>query len=160
MAIRRTRRGFLADVGSGVLVASVGLTLANELGLAPRALAADATGDGADKPNALTFGDLEPLVCHMQETSIDRLLPSLVEKLNGGTDLRTMLGAAALANARTFGGEDYIGFHTLMAMMPALHMSGEMPEAQRALPAFKVMYRNTNRIQEHAGRTGEVLQPV
>jgi hypothetical protein len=141
-------------------VASVGLSLANELGLAPKALAADATDDGPDQSGALAFGDLEPLVCHMQETPIARLLPSLVEKLNAGTEIRTLLAAAALANARTFGGEDYVGFHTLMAMMPALHMSGEMPDAQRALPAFKVLYRNTNRIQEHGGRKGEVLQPI
>lgn len=160
MAIRRTRRGFLADVGSGVLVASVGMGLATELGLAPRALADDATGGGPDTPGSLTFGELEPLVCMMQETPIGRLLPTLTEKLSGGTEVRTLLAAAALANARTFGGEDYVGFHTLMAMMPALHMSAEMPEAQRALPVFKVLYRNTNRIQEHGGRAGEVLQPV
>ena len=160
MAIRRTRRGFLADVGSGVLVASVGVGLATELGLAPAALADDARGDGPAPPPALSFGEMEPLVCLMQETPIDRLLPVLTERLNAGTEVRTLLAAAALANARTFGGEDYIGFHTLMAMMPALHMSAEMPAAQRALPAFKVLYRNTSRIQAHGGRAGEVLRPV
>lgn len=160
MAIRRTRRGFLADVGSGVLVASVGMGLATELGLAPKALADDAKGDGPAAPPALSFGEMEPLVCLMQETPINRLLPTLAEKLNGGADLRTLLAAGALANARTFGGEDYVGFHTLMAMMPAHHMAAEMPDAQRALPVFKILYRNTNRIQEHGGRTGEVLQPV
>ncbi|MDB5329041.1 MAG: hypothetical protein JWP03_192 [Phycisphaerales bacterium] len=154
MTTIRTRRQFLGDVGKGVLVASVGAGMAAELGLASPA------AGGSDAPEALAFGDLEPLVCLMQETPVDRLLPVLVEKLKSGTDLRRLLAAAALANARTFGGEDYVGFHTMMALAPAYHMSTELPEAQRPLPVFKVLYRNTNRIQEHGGRKGEVLHPV
>src|SRR2546421_5916940 len=96
----------------------------------------------------------------MQERPVARLLPLLVEQLNAGVELNRLLSAAALANARTFGGEDYVGFHTMMALAPAWHMSTELPEAQRALPVFKVLYRNTNRIQEHGGRNGEVLHPV
>src|SRR5207248_8258906 len=95
-----------------------------------------------------------------QETPVNRLLPILAERLEGGTELRDLVAAAALANARTFGGEDYVGFHTMMAMAPAYHMSGELPAARRALPIFKVLYRNTNRIQERGGRRNEVLRPV
>src|SRR5204863_6786841 len=40
-------------------------------------------------------------------------------------DLRQLVAAAALANARTFGGEDYVGFHTMMALAPSLHRSEE-----------------------------------
>lgn len=153
MSAPLTRRQFLSDVGCGVLVASLGPTLAADL-----ALGGDALAGGA--PAKLTFGDMEPLVCLMQETPVNRLLPSLVEKLKSGTELKQLVAAAALANARTFGGEDYVGFHTLMALSPAYHMSTEMPEATRALPVFKVLYRNTNRIQEAGGRQHEVLQPV
>src|SRR4029453_9547464 len=96
----------------------------------------------------------------MQETPVDRLLPAVAEKLNAGTDLRRLVAAAALANARTFGGEDYVGFHTMMAIAPAYRMSLEMPDQQRALPVMKVLYRNTNRIQERGGRKNEVLHPV
>jgi hypothetical protein len=103
---------------------------------------------------------LEPLVVLMQETPVTRLLPVLTEKLQSGVELRTLVAAAALANARTFGGEDYVGFHTLMAIAPAWHMSRELPSAQAALPVFKVLYRNTNRIAEHGGRASEVLHPV
>jgi hypothetical protein len=39
-------------------------------------------------------------------------------------------------------------------------MSRSMPEKERALPVFKVLYRNTNRIQEHGGRESEVLHPI
>jgi hypothetical protein len=41
-----------------------------------------------------------------------------------------------------------------------LHMSAEMPAAQQALPVFKVLYRNSNRIQERGGRSAEVLKKV
>ncbi|MDG3006365.1 hypothetical protein [Paludisphaera mucosa] len=153
MSTRRTRREFLGRVGGGMLVASVGLGTAVDMGLTS-ARGEDA-GDGR-----ITFGDLEPLVGLMQDTSIDRILPALVEKLNAGTDLKQLVAAAALANARTFGGEDYIGFHTLMALAPAYHMARELPEDRRALPVLKVLYRNTNRIQEHGGRASEVLHAV
>jgi hypothetical protein len=96
----------------------------------------------------------------MQETPVNRLLPALSEQLRAGTELRRLTAAAALANARTFGGEDYVGFHTMMALAPALHMSSELPTALQPLPIFKVLYRNTNRIQEHGGRSGEVLHRV
>ena len=147
-----TRREFLSAVGQGMLVASVGASLASELGLGV-AYADEAVG-------SLSFGSLEPLVVLMQETPVERLLPTLVERLNQGTDLRTLVAAAALANARTFGGEDYVGFHTMMALAPAFHMSRELPDERKALPVLKVLYRNTNRIHEHGGRSSEVLKPV
>ncbi len=148
----KSRREFLADVGRGMLVATVGGGLASELGLAPTF--------AADVPDTLDFGALEPLVRLMQETPASRILPTLVAQLKSGADLRRLVAAAALANARTFGGEDYIGFHTMMALSPALHMAGELPEAQAALPVFKVLYRNTSRIEAHGGRKDEVLHPV
>jgi hypothetical protein len=147
-----SRREFLADVGRGMVVASVGYGVAAELGLSQ--------GFAADAPDALEFGTLEPLVCFMQETPVTKLLPALTEKLSSGTDLRRLTAAAALANARTFGGEDYVGFHTMMALAPALHMALELPEKLQPLPVFKVLYRNTNRIQERGGRKDEVLRDV
>ena len=39
-----------------------------------------------------------------------------------------------LANARTFGGEDYVGFHTEMALGPAYRMALETSGPRRALP--------------------------
>ena len=148
----RTRREFLSDIGRGMIVATVGSGLAHQLSLAP-AFAADAS-------DALEFGSLEPLVRFMQETPASKLIAGLAEKLNSGSDLRHLVAAAALANARTFGGEDYVGFHTMMALAPALHMSRELPANLQPLPVFKVLYRNTNRIQEKGGRKDEVLHPV
>ncbi len=146
----RTRREFLTDVGRGMLVATVGYNVAHELGMASVV---------GDEP-ALSFGSLEPLVCLMQETPVRQLLPELVSQLKSGVALKTLVAAAALANARSFGGEDYVGFHTMMALAPAFHMAQELPRELQPLPVFKVLYRNTNRIQEHGGRKAEVLHPV
>lgn len=148
----RNRREFLADVGRGMLVASVGSAVTTEMGLAS-ARAFEAT-------SRLTFGALEPLVTLMQETPPEKLLPRLAERYRNGTDLQTLVTAGALANARSFGGEDYIGFHTFMALAPAYEMSKELPEALRPLPVFKVLFRNAARIQAFGGVQNEVLHPV
>jgi hypothetical protein len=148
----RTRREFLANVGRGALAAGVGFATAGDLGLASARI--------EDGPDPLSFGPLESLACLMQETPIAQLLPVLVEKLKSGTELKQMVAAAALANARTFGGEDYVGFHTMMALSPAWRMACELPTAQQPLAVFKVLYRNTARIQEYGGRKNEVLRTV
>jgi hypothetical protein len=148
----KSRREFLAEVGRGMVVATVGYGIAADLGLS--------RGFAEEAPEALNFGALESLVCFMQETPVARLVPQLTEKLKAGADLRQLTAAAALANARTFGGEDYVGFHTMMALAPALHMASELPQGLQPLPVFKVLYRNTNRIQEKGGRKDEVLHVV
>jgi hypothetical protein len=147
----RSRRQFLGDVGKGMLIAAIGPTLACDLGLAKEQ---DAAGE------ALSFGGMEELVCLLQETPIGKLNALLVEKIRGGTDLKTLTAAGALANARSFGGEDYVGFHTMMALGPAYRMSQALPEALQPLPVMKVLYRNTTRIQEHGGRKAEVLHAI
>jgi hypothetical protein len=147
-----TRREFLTDVGRGVLIASLGPALVADLGLG--------RADAADAPDTLNFGKLEPLVALMQETPADKLQPQLIGKLRDGTSLDQLLAAGALANARTFGGQDYVGFHTMMALAPSFHMSREMPEKSRPLPVLKVLHRNSRRIQEYGGRKNEVLKTV
>jgi hypothetical protein len=154
MKTLHNRREFLNTVGKGVLVTALGPTLAIELGLTNRSI--------ADEPSSrpLQFGDMESLVCFMQETPINKLQPALLAKHKEGVALDRLIAAAALANARTFGGHDYVGFHTIMALAPALKMARTMPAAQAALPVFKVLYRNTNRIQEFGGRGKEVLHEI
>ncbi|WP_395752978.1 hypothetical protein [Prosthecobacter sp.] len=148
----QSRRAFLADVSKGTLLATIGPALAAEFGIS--------SASAAEPSAVLNFGDMEALVCFMQETPVSKLQPALAAKLREGVPLKKLVAAGVLANARTFGGEDYIGFHTLMALGPALKMSGSMPERQQALPVFKVLYRNTNRMQENGGRREEVLHPV
>ena len=150
---RYRRREFLANVGRGMLVASLGPVLSGDLELTSRAFAEEES-----KP--LTFGALEPLASLMAETPIERLLPMLVDRLRSGIELRQLVSAAALANARAFGGQDYEGYHAFMALAPALQMAAEMPEDRRALPVLKVLYRNTNHIRQLGGRNHETLHRV
>lgn len=134
------RRQFLSRIGGGMFAATIGSSLAFDLGF-PVACALDGTTE-------LTFGRLEPLVDLLQSTPLDKLLPAVVAQSRGGTSLRDLVAAAALANGRAFGGEDYIGFHTLMALRPALAMAEDMPTDAALLPILKVLYRNSARIQE------------
>jgi hypothetical protein len=150
--VPNTRREFLADVGRGMLVASLGSALAADLGLAPLSAA-----DGND---VLDFGKLEPLAALLQDTPTNKLMSVLVDKIKTGTDLKTLVAAGALSNAREFGGKHYEGYHTFMALAPAYEMSKELPEAQKALPVLKVLYRNATHIQAKGGRKNEVLRPV
>lgn len=136
-----------------MLVAGVGWGAALDMGLVAKAF-----GDDAETP--LSFGEHEALVALMQETAPDKLQPILAEKLNAGLSLQSLLTAGVLANARSFGGEDYIGFHTLMALGPAYYMSQKLPSERRALPVLKVLYRNASRIQDTGGHAKETLHSV
>ncbi|MBX7168654.1 MAG: hypothetical protein K1X74_20125 [Pirellulales bacterium] len=147
------RRVFLSEVGQSVFAATLGYTAAVELGLTT-AVADDSA------PLRLSFGPREPLIQLLQETPPDRLLPLLVEKLRAGVELRELVAAGALANARSFGGEDYVGFHTFMALAPAWQMAAELPANEAALPVLKVLYRNTARIHERGDAGLEVLGPL
>ena len=152
----RTRREFLGNVGRGMLVASVGYNLAVDMGLAP-AWAADAKATEGQDLDQLSFGELEPLVTLLQETPPATILPILVEKIQSGLELKTLISAGALANARGLGGQNYVGYHTMMAMGPAYMMSQELPQERAALPVLKVLYRNAGLM---SGRAKEVLHPV
>jgi hypothetical protein len=152
------RRAFVKEVGAGMLLAGLlpagfsGLApgLRSRLGFSPRLQDAD---------DRLDCGRLEPLVRLMQDTPADKIIAVCVEKLRSGTTLEDLTGAAALANARTFGGEDYTGYHCEMALMPAYYMAAQMPDRKlAALPVLKVIQRSSSRIQEHGGRDRDVLR--
>lgn len=148
-----SRRSFLRRVGGGMLLAGLGTQCVNDLGL--KVLSA---ADAAEaEPRKLDFGALEPLVQLMQDTDPDALTKILAERIRQGTDLKTLTAAGALANARTFGGQDYIGFHTFMALSPAYQMAMQLPSEQQALPVLKVLHRNSTRMQALGGRAHEVL---
>lgn len=149
----RTRREFLAQVGRGSLIAAIGLGTAVDLGLAS-ARAAE------EEDRRLRFGKLESLVEMLQTSDGDAMLPRAIDKLKSGTSLQELVGAAALANARTFGGQDYIGMHTMMALAPCYQMSKRLAAEQAALPVLKVLHRNSRRISEVGGVDAEVLQAV
>ena len=68
-----SRRLFHQRVGEGMLSATIGATLAREIGLVSNASGAEALND------SLSFGDLEPLVGLMEHTPADKLLPVVVK---------------------------------------------------------------------------------
>jgi hypothetical protein len=148
------RRRFLIGVSSSLLLA----------GIAPSARAGRARSVFEawleDDAQPLDFGAMEPLVRVMQETEPDKLLPELHKRVKSGTKLETLVAAAALANARTFAGEDYEGFHAFMAMLPTLAMASCMSSKEAPLPVFKVLHRNTSRIAACGGRAQEKLRVV
>jgi hypothetical protein len=150
---RRTRRELLADVGKGMFLATLGAGVARDLGLS--------AAWAGDEPGRLAFGNLEPLVAFMQETPPDRLLAGAIEKIKAGTSLKTLVAAAALANARAFGGEDYVGYHVLMALPPAFHMAAEERDgAGKPLAVLKVLFRNSSRLVEAGKDRADTLTPV
>lgn len=150
--LTRTRRELFSDVGRGMIAAGIGPALASDLGFG--------TAWAAEDAGRLTFGDLDPLVNFLQETPPDKLIPKAAEKIKNGTALKQLVAAAALTNARAFGGEDYVGFHTLMALAPAFLMAEQEPDAaKKPLAVLKVLHRNASRLHEF-GNTKETLKPV
>ena len=148
-----TRRDFLNSVGRGMLVAGLGASLATDLGFNP--------AFAEQGPEALTFGEYDPLIDLMQSTPAEKLQPILIDKLTRGeTSVRQLMAAGALANAETFGGEDYVGFHTAMAMLPALQMCQQLPSERQPLPILKVIYRNSQQIQLYGGASKKTLREM
>ena len=152
------RRRFLADVGQSMLLASVGSAVALVLGLSTSLANEIIVGNSTS--TRVTFGELEPLVCLMQETLPDKLLPLLAQQIQTGTSLKRLVTAGALANVRAFAGQDYTGYHTFMALIPALQMASELPTEQQALPVMKVLYRNSSRIHEQSVHHKDALHDV
>ncbi len=147
-----SRRRFMHTVGSGMLVAGLGGNLAIELGVASQVDLRPSTAAAHD--------DLAAWVGRMQEMNPDKLQIKMAEEISAGSvSLRELIAAAALANAETFGGQDYVGYHAEMALIPALEMANELPDRRKPLPVLKVLYRNSSRIQQF-GPHRRTLKPV
>jgi len=147
------RRAFLSDVGRGMLAAGLGGSLANDLGFS--------TAFAEQGSDSIPLGEYTALVELMRNTPAAKLQPLLAAKiLKGETDLKQLIAAGALANAVTFGGCDYVGFHTAMAMLPALEMSRQLATNRQLLPVLKVLYRNAQQIQNVGGASQTTLQAL
>src|SRR5262249_41220939 len=131
------RREFLQEVGGGMLAVLVGSGLAAELGLA----AGDNQEGKANTPTGLAR-----LSSIIQQTPTKELLPALHTELKNGVPLKELIAAGALANARAFGGQDYNGYHSFMALCPSYAMAMALPEKERPLPILKVLYRTRTHI--------------
>lgn len=144
------RRRFLSQVGRGMLAAGLGGAMARDFGFAAES-AADAR---------IRFDGHDRLVDLLQSTAVDKFLPVVVEQIRQGTSLKDLVAAASLANARAFGGEDYVGFHTFMAFTPALRMAEQLPSTHQALPVLKVLYRQAARLEEADQHDDDTLRPI
>jgi hypothetical protein len=150
---RTHRRAFLSDVGRGMLAAGLGTALANDLGFSTTF-----ANEGSD---VIPLGEYESLVELMRSTPAEKLQPLLAQMVvKGEVDLKKLIGAGALANAVTFGGCDYVGFHTAMAMLPALTMSKMLTDRRQPLPVLKVLYRNSQQIQSVGGASKATLEAI
>src|SRR5688500_1391153 len=148
-----SRRGFMVDVGRGMLVAGLGASVAGDLGFS--------TAYAAQGKESVHLGEYESLVRLLQSTPPEKLQELLVGKLNRGeADLKTLISAGALANAETFGGQDYVGFHTAMAMLPSLQMADQLSSERQPLPVLKVLYRNSQQIQAYGGASKKTLREM
>jgi hypothetical protein len=117
-----------------MLAVLVGSNLAAELGLA-------AEDNKDDKP--ATPARIARLSQMIQQTPTKDLLPALHKQMDDGASLKDLIAAGALANARAFGGQDYNGYHSFMALCPSYAMAMALPEKERALPILKVLYRTS-----------------
>lgn len=148
-----TRREFLSDVGRGMLAAGLGATLANDLGFS--------TAFAEQGAESIPLGPYAELVELMRNTPAEKLQPLLARKiLKGEVELKNLVAAGTLANAVTFGGCDYVGFHTAMAMLPALEMSRLLTSGREPLPVLKVLYRNSQQIQNVGGASHTELAAI
>src|SRR5262245_13635419 len=146
------RREFLADVGRGMLIASLGPALTLDMGLVQHL---------ADEPTQrLSFGAIEPLVALIEETPDDRILPVLVDRLRMGITLRELVAAGALASARTQANGEYNGMHAFLALAPSYAMALQSPEGREALPVLKVVARNAGCIHDPRNRDRARLQRI
>ncbi|HVS19429.1 MAG TPA: hypothetical protein VMT18_12565 [Planctomycetota bacterium] len=137
------RRAFLGGLGGVFAFGLGGLAEGRTRWLLPSRL-------GESQP--LDLGRFEALAALLQESEPDALQAALIERLRAGLALEDLVAATALANARSFGGHDYDGYHVFMALMPAYAMSRELRGEQRWLPVLKVVHRNARRIQATGGR--------
>jgi hypothetical protein len=142
-----------------MLAVLVGSSLAAELGLA-------AEDDKEGSPKTPT--GLARLSHLIQQTPTKDLLPALHAELKNGASLKELIAAGALANARAFGGQDYNGYHSFMALCPSYAMGMALPEKERPLPILKVLYRTSTHIhgarcasEDHLARVEPVtLDPM
>jgi len=148
-----SRREFLSDISRGMLAAGLGTTLAGDLGFS--------TAFAEQGSESIPLGEYAGLVDLMRSTPAEKLQPLLAARvLKGETDLKKLIGAGALANAVTFGGCDYVGFHTAMAMLPSLEMSRQLDGGRQPLPVLKVLYRNAQQIQSVGGASRTELEAI
>jgi len=140
--IGSSRREFLADVGSGMLIDG-GVGVAGNLGISP----------------SFATADFARSVGQMQDTASDELQPKLIKNVRAGdVSPKQLVATGTLANAEAFGGQDYVGLPMAVALLSAL--SKQLPIDRQTLPVLKVRYRNSGQVQALRGAKARTLAPI
>jgi hypothetical protein len=146
------RRQFLRRIGGSVSSIAVGAALGESLGFAEEL--------GPLALERLRFGRLDPWVDLLQATPAEELLPKLVQGLRTGVPLADLVAAGALANARAYGGTNYNGYHTLMALVPSLEMAAQVPAPYGPVSVLKVLHRNARFLHDSGRDHEDALAPL
>ncbi len=127
------RRQFLAQATIGGAIASLGdLSFISRLG---RVSAAEATLD----PKVVRLSpEIEPLVTLLEETSRDRVIEVVAERVRGGLSYQELLAALMLAGVRNVEPRPSVGFkfHAVLVVNSAHIASLASPDEHRWLPIF------------------------
>src|SRR4029077_14016491 len=90
----------------------------------------------------------------------EELLPKLVQGLRTGVPLADLAAAGALANARAYGGTNYNGYHTLMALVPSLEMAAQLPAPLGPVSVLKVLHRHARFLHDSGRDAEDALAPL
>ncbi|WP_035615478.1 hypothetical protein [Haloferula sp. BvORR071] len=126
-----TRRGFLTTATQGTLLGAGGLEFLSRL---PMVSAQEAKVD----PTMVRFlPEIEPLVRLLEDTSRERLLEEVGQKIRGGTTHREILAALLLAGIRNIQPRPVgFKFHAVLVVNSANLASQNSPSGDRWLPLF------------------------
>jgi hypothetical protein len=130
MAVRENRRGFLwqSALGAGALLQSAGWG---------RWLRPVSAAEASLPLHAVQFTpDIEPLVRLIEETSRERLMEAVAERIGAGTSYQEVLTALFLAGVRNVQPRPSVGFkfHAVLVVNSAHLASLASPDADRWLP--------------------------
>jgi len=151
MSLSNDRRQFLcgAALGSLGLVGRLPLVSAEEAKLDSKVVRLDS--------------DIEPLVRLIEETSRDRLLEQVGDKIRKGTSYREVLAALFLAGVRNVEPRPSVGFkfHAVLVVNAAHLSSLAAPDAERWLPIFWALdHFKVAQAQNQKERAGWRMPPV
>lgn len=133
MFLRDTRRRFLHTAALGAAAAGLG-----DLGFLRR-LPAVAADQVAPDPKFVRFSpEIEPLVRLLEDTSRDKLLEKVADRIRTGTSYREVLAALLLAGIRNVQPRPSVGFkfHAVLVVNSAHLASMSSPDEHRWLPIF------------------------
>ena len=113
-------------------------------------------GDAADR---LSFGSPRAAGAADAGTPAEKLIPQLVDRMNKGTDLRTLVAAGAWPTPAISPARTTSASTRSWPWRRHTRCRASCPR-RRPLPVLKVLYRNTAQMQAQGGCEHEKLHPI